>query len=334
MNLSRLLFSAAFWFTMNLAVAGQPSPFPRVANTTLRMPPSPPVFGFTTEKAFGNLSISSPLAIATPGETNRLFVIEKVGRVIVITNLANPTLTVFMNISDRVISDGEQGLLGLAFHPEYATNGFFFLFYTAGADGSPDRLSRFRVSPDNPNQGQPESEVILFSQADEASNNNGGDLHFGPDGYLYVSLGDEGGRNDTLGNGQRIVGDFFSGILRLDVDKRSGNLEPNPHAAVIRDANGRAHYSVPTDNPFVGATQFNGALLPDVTKVRTEFWAVGLRNPWRFWIDEQTGQIYCGDVGQDSREEIDLIVRGGNYGWNYREGNIARPGSFDPPPGF
>ena len=329
-------FWAALCLVMSLAATGQPStPFTRVANTTLRMPASPPVFGFTTEKAFGNLSIISPVAIATPpGETNRLFVIEKAGRVIVITNLANPTRTVFMDISDRVISDGEQGLLGLAFHPGYATNGCFFLFYTASVDGTPDRLSRFEVSLDNPNQGQPDSEVILFSQSDEASNNNGGDLHFGPDGYLYVSLGDEGGRDDTFSNSQRIDRNFFSGMLRLDVDKRPGNLEPNPHDAVIRDANGRAHYSVPADNPFAGTTTFNGEPLPDVTKIRTEFWAIGLRNPWRFWIDEPTGQIYCGDAGEDTREGINLVVRGGNYGWNYREGSMARPGSPDSPSDF
>ncbi|MEO8428304.1 MAG: PQQ-dependent sugar dehydrogenase [Verrucomicrobiota bacterium] len=308
-------------------------------NTTLRMPESPPAFGFRTENAFGSLDFSDPVALVTPpGETNRLFVVEQAGRISVITNLANPTRTVFMDISSQIVFGGEQGLLGLAFHPGYATNRYFYAFYTLNTTTAPggglhDRLSRFEISPTNPNQGLANSGQPLITQRDDAGNHNGGDLHFGPDGYLYISLGDEGAGNDSLNNSQRITKDFFSGMLRIDVDKRPGNLEPNPHSAISTNATGLAFYAVPADNPFIGVTNFNGNAV-DPSKVHTEFWAVGLRNPWRFSIDPVTGVIYCGDVGQDTREEIDIIVKGGNYGWNFREGKIARPGSPAPPAGF
>jgi uncharacterized repeat protein (TIGR03806 family) len=154
---------------------------------------------------------------------------------------------------------------------------------------------------------------------DQAGNHNGGDLHFGPDGYLYVSLGDEGGGNDQYNNSQLIDKDFWSGILRLDVDNRPENLVPNPH--VDQHA---GTYRIPADNPYIGVTTWQGRTL-NPAQVRTEFYAIGLRNPWRFSFDPLTGQLYCGDVGQNAREEIDLIVKGGNYGWAFREGFIAGP---------
>jgi glucose/arabinose dehydrogenase/mono/diheme cytochrome c family protein len=216
----------------------------------------------------------------------------------------------------------------LAFHPGYQTNRYFFVFYvTTGARR--DQLSRFEIASTNSNVGLTNSEVVLFSQPDDFSNHNAGDLHFGPDGYLYVSLGDEGDANDTGANSQRIDKDFFSGILRLDVDKKPGSLVPTPHPAIASPTN----YAVPTNNPFIGRTTFNG--LPLTGNLRTEFWAVGLRNPWRFSFDYVTGLLYVGDVGQGAREEVDVIEKGGNnYGWNYREGYIQRPGSSTPPAGF
>jgi glucose/arabinose dehydrogenase/mono/diheme cytochrome c family protein len=310
----------------------------RVGNTTLRMPPTPPSSIVVTTNAFPTLTITAPICFATPpGETNRLFVLERAGRVIVITNLALPTRTVFMDIASRVTGGCEEGLLGIAFHPGYATNRYFFLFYslntnTAAGSGVHQRLARFETSPANPNQGLVSSEVPLITQRDEACNHNGGDLHFGPDGYLYISVGDEGQQNDALRNSQRIDKDFFSGILRIDVDKLPGNLPPHSHAALMNMTN----YFVPADNPWVGATQFNGVALPNSNAVRTEFWAVGLRNPWRFSFDEFTGTLYEGDVGGDVREEINVIVGGGNYGWNYREGTLVRsnnvPTGFSPRP--
>src|SRR5205823_1778802 len=111
---------------------------------------------------------------------------------------------------------------------------------------------------------------------------------------------------------------FFSGILRIDVDKRPGNLQPSPHSSIPTNAIGQANYSIPADNPFVGANSLNGQAI-NTNKLRAEFWAIGLRNPWRFSFDPPSGLLYCGDVGQDRREEIDIVVKGGNYGWNYRE---------------
>jgi glucose/arabinose dehydrogenase len=311
------------------ASAQNPGPIHRVANTTLTLPASPPVLGYTTTNAFPSLSFQQPLALATPPkETNRLFVVEKTGRVIVLTNLANPTRTVFLDLSNKVLADGEQGLLGLAFHPGYATNRYFYVFYTLVANGRQERLSRFQTSFQNPNQAPATSEQVMITQADDFENHNGGDLHFGPDGYLYVSLGDEGNQNDAGNNSQRIDKDFFSGLLRIDVDNRPGSLRPNAHPAVSPNT-----YTIPADNPFVGAMDFNGKAV-DPAKVRTEFYAVGLRNPWRFSFDPVTGFLYCGDVGGDLREEIDIIVKGGNYGWAYREGGVNGPKIFQAPQGF
>lgn len=306
----------------------------RVPNTTLQMPASPPTYGFASTNALGGLTFTNPVCIVTPpGETNRLFILEKRGRIIVITNLASPTRTIFMDITGRVASDNnpanvgdERGLLGMAFHPNYASNRYFYVSYsTTGA--LRNRLSRFESYSTSPDQGNPNTEVILIDQTDDAGNHNGGDLHFGPDGYLYVSLGDEGGSNDNGNNSQLITRDFFSGILRIDVDKRPGSLSPNPHSATT------TNYTVPPDNPFVGATSFNGITV-NPSSVRTEFWAVGLRNPWRMSFDPVTGWLYCGDVGQGAREEIDIIVKGGNYGWAYREGTIAGPKASQAPAGF
>ncbi len=171
----------------------------------------------------------------------------------------------------------------------------------------------------NPNAADPASETPLISQRDEADNHNGGQLAFGPDGYLYLSIGDEGGGNDQFANSQRLDRDFFSGLLRLDVDRRAGSLTPNPHPSVHAGT-----YAVPPDNPWVGATSFNGAAVSP-TAVRTEFWAVGLRNPWRMAFDPADGKLWCADVGLVTREEINHIVRGANYGWEYREGLVAGP---------
>jgi glucose/arabinose dehydrogenase len=331
-------------------VASQGQPLQRVPNTTLQLPVSPPGYLYASSNALGTLTFTNPVVIVSPpSETNRLFIVEKRGRIVVVTNLAAPTRTIFMDIDPRVTSGtdtdvgGEEGLLGLAFHPGYATNRFFYVFYTGNdttstGSGRHDILSRFTTDPSDPNNGLTNSEVKLIRQRDEASNHNGGDLHFGPDGYLYVSLGDEGGGDDSWNNSQRITNDFFSGILRIDVDKRPGSLNPNPHAGVT----GTTNYAIPPDNPFLHTSlggdwngTFNGfSLSNNLARVRTEFWAVGLRNPWRMSFDRATGWLYCGDVGQGAREELDIIVRGANYGWAYREGTIARPGSSTPPPGF
>jgi glucose/arabinose dehydrogenase len=333
-SLSLCRFSGSFvlivWAILGLDPVGAAG---RVPNTTLRFPPNPPSFGYTTTNAFGNLAFSRPVGlIRPPGESNRLFVAEQQGRIAVITNLASPTRTVFLDLTDRVLYDSsEEGLLALAFHPGYATNRYFYVWYS-GRSPSMDRLSRFETDPSNPARGLPGSEVVLINQPDGAPNHNGGELLFGTDGYLYLSLGDEG-HSVFMDNYQRIDRDFFSGIIRIDVDKRPDSLPPNPHPANTNNAQGTFNYAVPADNPFVGATTFNG-LPVNSANVRTEFWAVGLRNPWRMSFDEVTGLLYCADVGQSSREEVNIIIKGGNYGWPYREGFLVYGGFGQPPAGF
>jgi glucose/arabinose dehydrogenase len=297
----------------------------REAATTLQMPQAPARRGYSLQQAFGQ-TFGQAVAIATPpGETNRLFVVDKTGAIVALTNitLAVPPRKTFLTLPP-IPNQGEQGLLGLAFHPGYRTNGYFYIFYTA--QGGFNRLSRFQVSATDPSEANPASETVLINQQDDYGNHNGGDLHFGPDGYLYVALGDEGSGGDAGQNSQKIDKDFFSGILRIDVDKRPENLPANTHAAAS------TNYFVPADNPFVGATHFNGVRLADTNKARTEFWATGLRNPWRMSFDSLTGELWCGDVGQDLWEEIDVITKGGNYGWKYREGFHAYSGT--PPAGF
>jgi len=154
------------------------------------------------------------------------------------------------------------------------------------------------------------------------------ELHFGLDGYLYVSLGDEGGAYGNYANTQKIDRDFFSAIMRLDVDKKPGSLAPNPHASALPSL---TNYSIPPDNYFVGATTFNNSAI-NPANVRTEFWAVGMRNPWRFCFDPQAGTLYLGHVGQDNIEWINIVTNGANCGWNYYEGDRkwtnSLPGGF------
>jgi glucose/arabinose dehydrogenase len=328
MKFPRRVIELAFCFLAAGAMAQPYGLSNRVSVPTLNLPPSPPVNGYVTTNAFGTLTFTDPVVItAPPGETNRLFIVEQNGIVAVITNLAVPNRTVFLDIVSQVtggVPADEQGLLGMAFHPDYAVNGYFYVYYTittttAAGTGRHERLARFQVSAANPNAANAASQAPILTMFDDFSNHNGGAIHFGADGYLYLSLGDEGDANDTGNNSQMIDKDFWSGILRLDVDNQSTNLVPNPHPAIHAGT-----YRVPADNPFVGVTTWYGTnLVP--AKVRTEFYAIGLRNPWRMSFDRPTGRLYCGDVGQNAREEIDIIVKGGNYGWAFREGLIAGP---------
>ncbi|MEX2307427.1 MAG: PQQ-dependent sugar dehydrogenase [Pirellulales bacterium] len=243
-----------------------------------------------------------PLLLTGAGDgTNRVFVVSQYGTVHVWpSNTSAEEMKTFLDIRPRVQYDdreNEEGFLGLAFHPRYQENGQFFVYYTAkrksGNDPHMSIISRFRVSADDPNRADPDSEQVIMRIRQPYWNHNGGTIIFGPDGFLYIGLGDGGKANDPHGNGQNLR-TLLGSILRIDVDHQDSGLE----------------YAVPKDNPFVERPR--GA--------RGEIWAYGIRNVWRIAFDRQTGDLWAGDVGQDTWEEIDIIRRGGNYGWNLREG--------------
>jgi uncharacterized repeat protein (TIGR03806 family) len=258
-------------------------------------PDEQPALG--VERAFPHLTFTRPVEFTHAGDgTNRVFVVEQDGRIRVFPNRSDARdAKVFLDLRGVVRREhNEEGLLGLAFHPDYRTNGQFFVFYSVTPRGSV--VSRFRVSKDDPDRADRDSEEKLLTWTKPYGNHNGGCLRFGPDGHLYVSVGDGGLRCDPHGNAQSL--DTLLGkILRIDVDHKDAGK----------------NYAVPKDNPFAD----RGG------NVRGEIWAYGLRNVWRFSFDRTTGALWAGDVGQDRHEEIDLIVRGGNYGWNVREGKHA-----------
>lgn len=336
----------------------------RITDSHLQIPATPPATELAVVDAFPGLTFQRPVGLVSPpGDLSRLFVMEIAGQLKVIPDVTSPTPTSSIVLDLPAAINGrspgesiqgganqECGLLGAAFHPQFQSNGYFYVFYSvvqSGVTGFRQRVSRFTIPPEQIQSPNPVadhgSELILIDQYDRGPNHQGGDMHFGPDGYLYISVGDEENPNDFRLNSQRIDRNFFAGMLRIDVDKLPGNLEPNDHAAVPKDeiqgAPGQfaARFSVPADNPWVGATEFNGQPV-DPALVRTEWFAVGLRSPWRFSIDPLTGEIWLGDVGQDRYEEINVITAGGNFGWVFREGahDIAasNPNWATKPPGF
>ncbi len=311
----------------------------RRVNTTLKLPSvRPEPSGYTAVNALGGLSFDAPIFVTSiPGDSNRLFVVERGGRVQVVSNLAGtPVKSEFLNLAavagvSGLTSGGENGLLSLAFHPHHASNREFFIFYSFNSGGLRQRVARLRTEAGNPNRADHSFIEPLITQSDRASNHNGGTVAFGPDGCLYVSVGDEGGADDTYNNARFIDKNFFSAILRIDVDKKPGSLAPNTHPAVHPGS-----YTVPPDNPFIGRASWHGRAL-DPADIRTEIWATGLRNPFRFSFDAPTGRLFCADVGQNSHEEVHLIEKGNDCGWSWREGNAAfthGPSPATPPPAF
>ncbi len=259
-----------------------------------------PLRELNIERVFSNLSFDRPVALIFPDDgADRGFVVEQAGRIIVLAGEddARP----FLNIRDRVNDRGnEEGLLGLAFDPDFADNGHFYVYYTAGG---PRRsvISRFSVSPSDIATADPNSETVILEVEQPYSNHNGGQIVFGTEGFLYAGLGDGGSAGDPKGNGQN-TGALLGAILRLDVS--------------TLDSTGS--YAIPPDNPFAS-----------IEGARPEIWAYGLRNPWRFTFDRETGDLWAADVGQNAFEEVDLIMPGLNYGWNIMEGDECFSRSCD-----
>lgn len=250
-----------------------------------------------------------PLFLTNAGDgSGRMFIVEKRGTIRLLKD-GVPSEKAFLDITPLVNSvENERGLLGLAFHPDYKTNGLFFVYYTG--DGGQLTVARYKVSATDPDTADPASAKILLTVNHARGNHNGGMLVFGPDGYLYIGMGDGGGAGDPDLNGQNPK-TLLGKLLRIDVNKG----DP---------------YAIPSDNPF--ADGVNGA---------KEVWAYGLRNPWRFSFDQLNGDLYIGDVGQDNYEEVDYLPAGSkggtNFGWNVIEGNhcynasSCNTGGFTPP---
>ena len=293
-------------------------------NTNLRFPDQPKWLDYATKVRFPGLKFNQPVQLVFQKSfATGFFVVEKPGTVRLIPNRNRNESIAFLDLTDRVYSDSESGMLSLAFHPHFETNRRLFVYYCAkenigGKLKRFNRLSEFKTSSSDPSKVLTSSEIILLNQVDQHADHNGGGMLFGEDGYLYLSLGDEGSFYDQFGNGQQLTKDFFAGILRLDVDQKPGNLLPASHPAAS------AHYAVPSDNPFVGIQSYLNQPL-EASKLRSEFYAIGMRNPWRFAFDPLTGKLYSGDTGDHTREEINEIFPGGNYGWPHREGSLPGP---------
>ena len=248
------------------------------------------------QSAFPNLLFTNPIDLEYANDgTDRLFVVEQSGIIKVFQNSSSASsVNVFLDITAQVSTESdEMGLLGLAFHPDYKNNGYFYVNYTTYSPSRMTRISRFKVSSTNPDSADKNSELILIEQDQPFGNHKGGRTTFGPDGYLYLGLGDGGSGGDPNNNAQN-CSVLLGKILRIDVNSTQGSL----------------NYGIPPTNPFKGNTQ----------GWREEIYAYGLRNPWRFSFDPATGWLWCGDVGQDAWEEIDIIQNGKNYGWRCYEG--------------
>ena len=260
-----------------------------------------PLPALTTEVAYPNLSFDRPVALAYPDDDSKLlFVVEQhQGKVFSFPNDKGTRDKVeFMTLPDNMNRDNEEGLLGLAFHPKYKENGQFFLYYSAD-DGDGKRrsvVSRFERTKNDPRKADPRSEKrVWVSAVDPFSNHNGGCIAFGPDGMLYISLGDSGAGDDPLKTGQD-PSDWFASILRIDVDHPEGDMA----------------YGIPKDNPRLRDPGKFSNWAPEV-------FCIGLRNVWKFTFDKKTGTIWAGDVGQNQWEMVHILQNGGNYGWSVKE---------------
>lgn len=274
--------------------------------------------GWHPEGEDGKPAPLRPILLTNAGDgSNRLFVPQQQGIIHVFKPDSKET-SVFLDMSKKVVyvdKENEEGLLGMAFHPKFKTNGEFFVYYTTQKAPHTTVVSRFKVSKTDPNKADPNSEEELLVVNHPYWNHKGGTICFGPDGFLYIAIGDGGAGNDPHNNGQNLQ-TLLGKILRIDVDRKDPELA----------------YAIPKDNPFIGRFA-NKQLI-----ARPEIYAYGLRNVWRMSFDKTTGALWAADVGQNLWEEIDLIVNGGNYGWNLRESKhdfapnntASAPGLIDP----
>lgn len=257
--------------------------------------PEPPTQEFSYElvNAYPSLTFTLPVDFqVAPGGDDSVYVVEKGGRILTFPNRSNVTSSeVFLDITAKVDSQSnEKGLLGLAFHPSYEENGYLYVNYTNRTNTV---IARYENTGDDVLAADPEIEQVLLTFPQPYANHNGGQLAFGPDGYLYISVGDGGGAGDPQGNAQDLT-KIYGKLLRIDVDSTTSGKP----------------YGIPDDNPFAAGT--DGAL--------PEIYAYGLRNPWRFSFDNDRDLLFAADVGQNQIEEIDVVENGGNYGWNIMEG--------------
>jgi quinoprotein glucose dehydrogenase len=280
----------------------------------------------TLKPVFPQLTDDRPLWMSeAPDGSGRFFVVYQKGKIVIVKKGSDGgDAKTFLDIEDRHPNfENEDGLLSIAFHPGFATNHLFYIYYNQknSADQNEQPLnfpfrsviSEFKVSSNDPDQADMGSERILLQVQQPFSNHKGGELLFGPDGYLYLGLGDGGAGGDPFGNGQNTA-TLLAKMLRIDVNSRT-TLSRGPQKRELE-------YGIPNDNPFANE--------PDmwIGGVHKEIFAYGLRNPWRYSFDRQTGDLWVGDVGQDLWEEIDLVTKGGDYGWNAREGaHYYKPGA-------
>ena len=257
------------------------------------VPPQP------LEQVFTETGIENPTLLTHAGDgSGRVFVMSQLGKVVVFhpegTAAMNPT--VFLDLSDRVVARSEQGMIGLAFDPGFSENGHLYVHYSVDL---PRRgvISRFTVNAGNPSRVDLTTELVLFEIPQPFINHNGGMLAFGPDGFLYIGLGDGGSGGDPFDNAQDPT-TLLGSVLRVDV----------------RNSSAERPYEIPPDNPFASGE-----------RGRPEIWAYGLRNPWRFSFDRATGDLWLADVGQNAWEEVNVVTRGGNYGWNVMEAGRCYP---------
>ncbi|MDB6055628.1 MAG: Protein up-regulated by thyroid hormone-putative PQQ-dependent glucose dehydrogenase [Verrucomicrobiales bacterium] len=242
---------------------------------------------------YPNIKFVRPLWFCEANDgSGRFFYIEQDGQVFILPrDKASSERKLFLDLSDRKPHrENEEGLLGFALHPDFKTNGKFYVYYSA-FDPRRTVISEFQVSKQDPDKADPATERVVLTVAQPYGNHKGGTIIFGPDKYLYCGYGDGGAGNDPHGNGQK-MSILLAKVIRIDVNSKDPGLE----------------YSIPKDNPFVGKENARG-----------EIWALGVRNPWRMSFDTKTGLLYAGEVGQDLWEEVDIIEKGGNYGWNIRE---------------